>query len=266
MTSAARFRSAYAAHRAAEGRGEGGLAELAALPYVRRGPLKREWDVRARSFERFVRRVLTPYERAAAPHRLSVLDLGAGNGWLCNRLATRGHACVALEWRRDPIDGLAAGAAYGREVGSAFARVAASFQAIPLRQAFDLVVYNAALHYATSLDEAIHEAVRVTRPSGAVVIVDSPFYPRPSDGQRMVVEKRAHARREWGARAEVLLGLPAIEYLTPAALAASAAPHGLVWRRHRVRYPWWYELRPVVARLRGRRPPSRFDVWEARVG
>jgi hypothetical protein len=38
-----------------------------------------------------------------------------------------------------------------------------------------------------------------------------------------------------------------------------------VWRRHRVRYPLWYELRPLAAALRGARKPSRFDVWTAQV-
>ena len=38
-----------------------------------------------------------------------------------------------------------------------------------------------------------------------------------------------------------------------------------VWRRHRVLYPLWYELRPLVARLKRRRRPSRFDLWTARV-
>ena len=47
--------------------------------------------------------------------------------------------------------------------------------------------------------------------------------------------------------------------------AAASRGLGLAWRRHRVRYPLWYELRPLVARLRGRRAPSRFDLWEATV-
>jgi hypothetical protein len=60
--------------------------------------------------------------------------------------------------------------------------------------------------------------------------------------------------------APTLLTPPFIEYLTRERL--NSASDNLVWQRHRVRYPLWYELRPIVARLRRRRPPSRFDLWE----
>jgi len=265
MSTAARFRTAYAEHRAEEGRGRGGLGELLALPYLRGGPLAREWAVRARTFERFMRTVLGPREQARTAGPLRVLDLGAGNGWLCFRLALRGHHCVALDWRRDEVDGLRAGTPYLTRLGSGFARVAASFDAVPLRRAFDLVVFNAAIHYATSLEAALAEATRVTRPGGQLVILDSPFYSRAGDGDQMVAEKQHTARRQWGTRAAALLALPVIEYLTPARLTAASAPYGLAWRRHRVRYPLWYEVRPIVARLRGWRRPSRFDLWEATV-
>jgi SAM-dependent methyltransferase len=262
VSTAARFRAAYAEHRADEGRGSGGLPELLALPYVRHGALAHQWRVRARTFGRFLRAVVGPRERTVP---LRVLDLGAGNGWLCYRLALRGHTCVAVDWRRDTVDGLGAGAPYLERLARGFARVAASFDALPLRALFDLVVFNAAIHYATSLETTLAEAVCVTRPGGQVVILDSPFYRRAQDGERMVAEKRGAAARAWGPHAEVLLALPIIEYLTGERLAAASAGFNLRWRRHRVRYPWWYEARPLVARLRGRRAPSRFDLWEATV-
>jgi len=192
-----------------------------------------------------------------------VLDLGAGNGWLCYRLALQGHWCVALDWRRDAVDGLGAAAAYRDHLPASFPRVAASFDGIPLARAFDIVVFNAAIHYSSSLAQTIAEAARVTFPGGCVVILDSPFYRRASDGERMVAEKRETARRTWGERAVELLALPAIEYLTATRLAEASAPCGLSWRRHRVWQPLWYELRPLVALVRGRRHPSRFDLWEA---
>ncbi len=77
----------------------------------------------------------------------------------------------------------------------------------------------------------------------------------------MVAEKHAAARARFGDRAESLLGLPFIEYLTAERLAAGSP--GLVWKRRRVAYPLWYELRPIAALLRGKRTPSRFDLWTA---
>jgi hypothetical protein len=81
----------------------------------------------------------------------------------------------------------------------------------------------------------------------------------------MVREKRRDAAARFGERAEALLALPFVEFLTPRRLGDASASLGLTWRRHRVRYPLWYELRGVLAILRGRRVPSRFDLWECTV-
>ena len=79
----------------------------------------------------------------------------------------------------------------------------------------------------------------------------------------MVAEKHRESYHRFGERADDLLALPFVEFLTRERLAAASRGLGLSWRRHRVRYPLWYELRPLVARLRRRRLPSRFDMWEA---
>ncbi|HEV8266747.1 MAG TPA: SAM-dependent methyltransferase, partial [Thermoanaerobaculia bacterium] len=62
-----------------------------------------------------------------------------------------------------------------------------------------------------------------------------------------------------------LLALPSIEYLTRERLADAARPLGLSFSRRRVLYPFWYESRPLVAFVKRRRAPSRFDLWEALV-
>ena len=80
----------------------------------------------------------------------------------------------------------------------------------------------------------------------------------------MVREKRLDAERRFGARANALLALDFVEYLTRERLADATRGVALgLWRRHRVRYPLWYELRGMRARLRGERIPSRFDLWES---
>ena len=257
-----RFREDYAAHRASEGRGQSAVDALT-LPYVTDGTLARQWAVRARSFEAFERRVLRPAQRRAdvdAAGVLRVLDLGAGNGWLAHRATRVGAEALALDLRDDDVDGLGAAP---RE--SPIARVVASFEAIPLCDAcFDVVVFNASLHYAEDLARALAEARRVVRPRGRIVVLDSPFYTSAKHGDEMLRAKRADAERRFGARAESLMALAFVEYLTRERLAD--ASRGLTlgaWRRHRVLYPLWYELRAIRAALRGERPPSRFDVWEA---
>ena len=258
-----RFRRAYGAHRKAEGRGAGGDAEALALPYVRTGPQAAQWAVRSRTFDRFVSAVLEPCARAASPRPLHVLDLGAGNGWLARRVMQAGHRATALDVRTDAVDGLGAAAAFRGRPPGVPGRVAGSFEALPVASGVaDLAVFNASLHYALDLGAALREAARAVAPGGRIVVLDSPFYAAAADGEAMVAEKRRDAGRRFGDRAADLMAPPFVEFLTRDRLAAASASLGLRWRRHRVRYPLRYELRGPLARLRGRRAPSRFDVWE----
>jgi len=256
----ATFATQYAEHRAAEGRGYAGI-DLVSLPYLRVGPFARQWSVRARSFEAFDRIVIRPMAERLG-RALSVLDLGAGNGWLSYRLATQGHQAIALDIRDDDVDGLGAAGGLEALADGRMQRRVASFEDIPLQAAsLDVAVFNASLHYALDLERALDEAARVVRPGGRLVILDSPFYRREAQGAAMVAEKRAQSVERFGERAEALLAPPFIEFLTRERLLAASEGSGLAWVRRRIRYPLWYEMRPLVAALRGQRAPSRFDLW-----
>jgi SAM-dependent methyltransferase len=254
------FARDYAAQRQAEGRGYAG-EDLLALPYITSGTLARQWAVRARSFDAFQRRVIhSMAKRLGRP--LDVLDLGAGNGWLSYRMAQAGHRALALDIRHDDVDGLGASQPFLQRAKGRMRIAVADFDEIPANEAsFDVAVFNAALHYATNLAAVLAEAARVVRPGGQLVILDSPVYRGEADGLTMVAEKTADAPRRFGARAESLIALPFIEFLTRERLAATQPATGVSWRRSRVLYPLWYELRPLEARLRGARAPSRFDLW-----
>jgi len=252
----AQFRAEYARHRAAEGRGYRGDA-LRALPYLRSGPFARQWAVRSRTFDAFVHHVLGRLQPNS-----DILDLGAGNGWLCYRAAHKGHRCVALDTRDDHVDGLGAAKEFLIEDPDLFRCVTASFEDLPFApESFDLTLFNASLHYAQDLRHALLEASRVTRRGGILAILDSPFYRSAADGDAMVAEKKSRGAASFGAKADVLLSPEFIEYLTPERL--SAALPQLHWIRKRVRYPLWYELRPLLAGLKGKRRPSRCDLWIA---
>ena len=254
------FAKDYAAHRQAEGRGYEG-DELLALPYIQSGPLARQWGVRARTFDAFMARLVRPMA-AGARRPLELLDLGAGNGWLSYRVAREGHRATALDIRADNVDGLGAAHPFLERAAGGMWITVAPFDDIPAPDAsFDIAVFNASLHYATDLPAVVAEAARVVRPGGLLAILDSPFYRREADGLAMVAEKTADAPRRFGGRADALMALPFIEFLTRERLAAASAPIGVEWRRSRVVYPPWYELRSLKARLRGARTPSRFDLW-----
>ena len=86
-----RFIRDYEAIRHSEGRGSTSAKYYRALPFKDlSGQHKADWGIRARSYSVLVKNVLTrlqnPLERS-----LKILDLGAGNGWLSNRLAAQGH-------------------------------------------------------------------------------------------------------------------------------------------------------------------------------
>ncbi len=256
MTSS-EFFAEYARHRSAEGRGYCG-DELLSLPYLKNAPFARQWQVRARTYEALVAEVITPMELASRP--LEILDLGAGNGWLSYRLARLGHRATALDIRDDEVDGLGAAREFLRREPGVFSCIVAQFENIPVPDGFfDIAVFNASLHYARDLAQVLAEARRVVRPGGVLAIMDSPFYLREDDGDAMVAEKRAHGEALFGTRSAILLEPEFLEYLTPRRLAEASL--GLAWRHHSVRYPLWYEFRPLFAWLRGKRHPSRFDLW-----
>jgi SAM-dependent methyltransferase len=250
-----KFANEYARHRAREGRGYSGDA-LLALPYVRSGPHASQWAIRARTFEAFMTRVLRPTAKRLG-RSLDILDLGAGNGWLSYRVALEGHRAIAVDLRSDAVDGLGAAEAFLRRAPS-MECIVGPFDAVPFPAAsVDIALFNASIHYATDLSAVLQEARRLTRSKGQIAILDSPFYGFEADGLAMIAEKRT----KFGATAEVLMALPFIEFMTRGRLRA-AAPD-LQWKRHRVRYPIGYELRPLFAAFAGKRRPSRFDLWVA---
>jgi SAM-dependent methyltransferase len=165
------------------------------------------------------------------------------------------------------VDGLAAAAPFTRRLPRMFGRVAASFDALPLGpRLFDLVVFDASLHLAEDLPRVLAEAARAAAPGGRVAVLDSPFYACDVSGEAMRAEKCRETAARFADLAGDLLALTPVEFLTKERLAEAGARAGLVFRRRRVLYPVAYETRGVVARLKGARTPSRFDLWVARVG
>jgi SAM-dependent methyltransferase len=119
------------------------------------------------------------------------------------------------------------------------------------------VIYNASLHYSPDYAVTLREALRVLRPGGQVVILESPVYRKEESGRRMVAERHADFERRFGTRSDAL---PSIEYLTWERLGALARELGLRWRKVPTWYGWRWALRPWVARLKRKREPSRFVI------
>lgn len=249
-----RFVSDYEAVRRFEGRGSPDDDYYRALPFRDlSGKFSSDWAIRARSYRLLVRDVLTRLqERLQRP--LHVLDLGAGNGWLSNRLAAQGDRAVAVDLLVNESDGLGAWKHYEHR----FTPVQAVFERLPLMDRFaDAVVFNASFHYSEDYEATLREALRVLAPQGRVVIMDSPVYRRRGSGEKMVEERKADYLSRYGFASD---SLESENFLTYARLRELGESLGLRWRVIRPFYGlrWW--LRPLKARLAGRREPARFHL------
>src|SRR5512138_3632198 len=182
----ARFIADYEAVRRAEGRGSPAADYYRALPFKDlSGRRRADWRIRARSFSVLTKNVLT---RLQVPlgRSLKIIDLGAGNGWLSNRLSAQGDRVIAVDLLTNEEDGLGAWKFY--EHG--YTPVQAEFNHLPIMDHFaDAVIFNASFHYSEEYAETLREALRVLAPEGRIVIIDSPVYHRGASGEQMVQER-----------------------------------------------------------------------------
>lgn len=258
-----RFVQDYEAIRKAEGRGSENAAFYLALPFQDlTGRNSWQWDIRARTYRYLERRIFSAVG-ANVPHPMTVLDLGAGNGWLSYRLASQGHRPIAIDLQTNTFDGLGAATHYRQYLPMLFPRFQAELDQLPFAAGqFDCVVFNASFHYSENYDRTLTEAIRCTRDGGTVVIADSPSYSREESGRQMVEERRQMFQQRFGFASD---GLASCEYLTEQRLLALEARHDLQWTTHRVWYGVRWSCRPLVARLKRRREPSQFRVYTAQV-
>jgi SAM-dependent methyltransferase len=243
----------YTSVRHAEGRASEDPAYFRRLPEpTPGGPIEWQWNIRRHTWRTVRRRVLHE-----APPRLTVVDVGAGLGWLCNRAAELGHEAHAVDLSDDPHDGL--GAAHHFE--HQFERYQAEMDSLPFADgSADLVIYNASLHYSTDYRRTLTEGLRVLRPGGRLVVLETPVYRQLAHGQQMVAERHTMFERQYGTRSE---SVPSIEFLTTGMLEELERDLGISWQTHRTWYGWQWAMRPWKARWKRRRPPSRFVVLVA---
>ena len=252
------FLEDYRRIRHAEGRGSNKSDYYRALPACDRSdPNAAMWAMRAKTYSYFAKNVLAPLE-ADADRPLDVLDLGAGNCWLSHRLSLRRHRPVALDIFVDERDGLQA----ARHYPHPFPVIEADFDQLPLQpKSFDLAIFNASFHYSVNYSRTLSEARRCLRPSGQVVILDTPIYRLKDHGRRMVEEKHAAFRELYGFPSNAL---PSIDFIDVPTLRTLHETLGIDWQ---ILKPWYgchWHLRPVNSVLRGRRPPSKFWILVGR--
>jgi SAM-dependent methyltransferase len=187
------------------------------------------WTVRRESWA-VLAALLTELGRAP----LVLADLGAGFPWLSHRLASLGHAVLAVDLSPDIDFGLGAArlfptarlrndAAGASWQPGGFLPLLGDLEQPPLAAAaYDVVICNASLHYARDLPAAVARMAQTLRPAAALVILDSP------------IVSVSHPARGGG---RVLDRVAVDDALTQAGLAAAwrHVSRGWLWRRHQVK-------------------------------
>lgn len=257
-----RFVKDYERIRAMENRGSASSDYYLGLPFMdTTGANAGQWNIRARTFECFQKEILPGLESRYGS--MNILDIGAGNCWLSYRLALRGHRPAAIDLLVNDQDGLGAARHYAGRLALCFPRFQAEMDRLPFADGqFDCAVFNASFHYSPSYQRTLREVIRCLRPGGTVVIADSPWYERVSSGEQMLRERRAMFLERFATASD---SIPSCEYLTDSALRELAQTFELSWTIHHPAYGLRWRLRPVIARLRRRREPSRFRIYVAKV-
>ncbi|MBT8068445.1 MAG: class I SAM-dependent methyltransferase [Gammaproteobacteria bacterium] len=244
------FVDTYTSVRIKEGRDQYDQAVLRSLPECDAAlPMAKQWRIRARSF-----RVLRKTLRDRLQPKAKIADLGAGTGWLSNRLRESGYSPCSIDVSADLTDGLGA----ARQFTGVWPRLQATFDNLPLADgSIDAVIFNASFHYCTNPAATIKESSRVLRPGGLLIILDSPIYEDASSGEKMLEEQQEYFTQLIGRRSEAI---QSAGFLTWAGLDALAGQFGLEWN---CRFPWYgmrWALRPLYAKLTGGREPATFAI------
>lgn len=222
------------------------------LPDIRTDhPQAEVWRVRRQSYERLL--------SILDGQSFSILDLGAGNGWLSHRLARLGHYLLAVDWLEDEQDGLGA----YRNYDVNYTSVQADFIALPLSgHQFDIVIFNASLHYSLNMEETLHKVRKMLRSEGRIFVIDSPTFSSDQSGQVMVREHIDHLRQSHGLH-EIIQ--PGAGYLTVNKMMEFGKTLNIAFRFYQSNGPFLWEIKRWWTGVKGKREPARFGVWEGKL-
>ena len=257
-----RFIEEYQNIRAAEGRGSMQPEFYLSLPYKDlSGRNVWQWKIRSRTYN-YLRKKLLPRYPRDRKNPPKVLDLGAGNGWMSYRLALEGYFSVAVDLLVNDEDGLGAAAHFEKHYGALIPRFQAEMSRLPFSDAqFDAVIFNASFHYAEDYQTVLGEALRCVRGGGSVIIADTPWYSTEKSGEQMIAECRAAFTQRYGTASN---SIPSLEYLTDQRLRDLERALNIQWERSAPHYGLQWAMRPLLAKLRGKREPSRFRIYSTR--
>ena len=235
--------------RRAEGRVESSPAYFWSLPFPAAAPpLAPYWAFRAVAYQALL--ASEPLDQGPR----DILDLGAGNGWLANRLALLGHRLTAVDLLTNTWDGLGTLAHYRVPILG----VQAEYDALPFAPAqFDIIVFNASFHYSVDYQQTLMEVLRCLRPIGLIVAAATAIYTNATSGKQMLAEQAAQFQRQYGTPST---SLKSQGFLTWALLNELAASQNVSVEAVKLSYGWRTTISRLVGRLQLRRELASFAL------
>jgi SAM-dependent methyltransferase len=190
------FLSLYQELRSRECWGSPDVRYYLALPYRDLSKKHRDiWRLRAKSFDLLLKCI----GEKAKGGILQVLDVGAGSCWLSARLSQMGHRVTAVDINTDSLDGLGVAQRLTSQGRAKFTCVRAEFDYLPFpSESFDIVVFNASIHYSRDVTRTAAGGFRLLRHDGTMVILDSPLYPDVESGEAMIKEREEVYKKKFG--------------------------------------------------------------------
>jgi|GEM_PF-958561 SAM-dependent methyltransferase len=145
-------------------------AVLRMLPEVPDGhTYAAEWKHRRKTFER----LLTYLKQRFGGNKLSILDVGCGNGWMSYNLAQAGHDVCAVDLNLLELQ--QAARVFGSSGNQQWIYADVLQDEIP-GAPFDVVVMAASYQYFAELDLLTNRLKKLLAPGGEIHIVDSMVY------------------------------------------------------------------------------------------
>jgi 2-polyprenyl-3-methyl-5-hydroxy-6-metoxy-1,4-benzoquinol methylase len=146
--------------------------QVSQLPYLSNHVHTKEWELRQESVERFLDYLPNK--------KLRVLEIGCGNGWFSNLIASRGDFdVIGTDMNLEELE-QAARVFASSEVEWVYTTNVSLLS--PLL--FDVIVINAAVQYFPSIAELLQSLKAILANNGEVHVLDSPIYVGDQEAQK----------------------------------------------------------------------------------
>ncbi len=144
-------------------------SEVATLPFLKNHKLSNEWELRQQSTRRF----LSYLNKKNTP--LTILDLGCGNGWFSNAIATASTQNNVLGLDLN-VSELEQASRVFKQDNLQFAYGNIFEINLTLDSKFDIITLNACVQYFPDFRLLFSKLKTFLKPQGEIHIIDSPFY------------------------------------------------------------------------------------------